>query len=303
MKKHLTVLVLLLFCAAYTHAQDTIVTRTEKITCKVEKISDREIEYKKWNNLEGPAYVILRGSVLYIRFHNGVIEQVNAQDKTMYSETGRHAIKFDFFSPATHKITLGYEYNLNRNINFEFYSSVISNRIFPRGTNAYYEPEKLQGVGFRASSKFRLGNLSENVHSAFNTWFIRVDLLYSRLALSNITYSTNSYDPYYGYIYDYKVGHIDLNQYGMCINIGFQCLVGRHFTFQMNGGVGYLVNSGSFQGSHAPDPNKHYYHYYDNDYSIFRPFGNALSIDNTPLCVTGNFTLGYILGKTKMKKK
>lgn len=301
-KKSILLIVLPFLLISWAGAQDTLVTSSEKITCKVYKISEQEVEYKKWNNLEGPTYTMAKNKVLYIRFSNGVIEQVNSIRKQEEElQTGRHAVKFDFFSPAAHKITLGYEFALNRDVHFELYSSYISNKIFPKNTSSYYEPQNLQGAGFRLSTKFRLADLNTNVPHSFNTWFVRLDLLYSRMSLSNVEYATYYYDPYYGY--NYTVGHMDVDQYGMCINFGLQFLVGQRVIVQMNGGMGYLMNSGTFHSSYKADPNKHYHRYSENDYSVFRPYGNAMNIDNNPLCVTGNFTLGYILGKSKTKKK
>ena len=52
-------------------AQDIITTKQgEEIEAKVVKIGTTEIEYKKWSNVEGPSYTLLKNQVFMIKFQN-----------------------------------------------------------------------------------------------------------------------------------------------------------------------------------------------------------------------------------------
>lgn len=46
----------------------------EEIPAKVTEISDRDIFYRKWDNIEGPVYSIPKTDVLFIRYQNGTKE-------------------------------------------------------------------------------------------------------------------------------------------------------------------------------------------------------------------------------------
>jgi len=71
MKKTLVSL-LLVTSALLTYAQDVITTRTgEEIQSKVLKISDSEVEYKKWNNQDGPTFVMGVDKVFMVKYQNG----------------------------------------------------------------------------------------------------------------------------------------------------------------------------------------------------------------------------------------
>jgi len=53
-------------------AQDVIVTKSaDEIQSKVLKVSDNEVEYKKWSNPEGPTYVMKVSDVFMIKYQNG----------------------------------------------------------------------------------------------------------------------------------------------------------------------------------------------------------------------------------------
>ncbi len=71
--------VLLLFAAVVLHfsafSQDTLVKRSgEEIVVKVLKITPSEVEYQRFDNLEGPLIVELKSEVAAIRYANGTRE-------------------------------------------------------------------------------------------------------------------------------------------------------------------------------------------------------------------------------------
>lgn len=74
--------IILLFVFALTiqfvNAQDVLIkTNGENLTVKVQKISDVDIEYKLFSNLDGPVYSIKRTEVFQIRYQNGSVENIS----------------------------------------------------------------------------------------------------------------------------------------------------------------------------------------------------------------------------------
>lgn len=62
------------------YSQDILVKKNgDEIEVKVSKISDDEIEYKRWSNPDGPSYVVSKSKVFMIKYMNG--------DKDVFNET------------------------------------------------------------------------------------------------------------------------------------------------------------------------------------------------------------------------
>jgi hypothetical protein len=70
--KLVTCILLTFFISTISSAQDIIVTfNGEEIKSKVMEVSINEIKYKKFENINGPLYGILKSSVLMIKYENG----------------------------------------------------------------------------------------------------------------------------------------------------------------------------------------------------------------------------------------
>lgn len=88
MKKLVFGLILVL-SACCVKAQDVIVKKDNStILSKVTKVSQTEIEYKKWSNLDGPIYIVPISEVLRINYENGeydefVGEQMEANNESL----------------------------------------------------------------------------------------------------------------------------------------------------------------------------------------------------------------------------
>lgn len=88
MKKLVFGLILVL-SACCVKAQDVIVKKDNStILSKVTKVSQIEIEYKKWSNLDGPIYIVPISEVLRINYENGeydefVGEQMEANNESL----------------------------------------------------------------------------------------------------------------------------------------------------------------------------------------------------------------------------
>lgn len=76
--KCLVVFILVFGFMKISYAQDVIIKNDNStIECKVLKISNSEIEYKKWTNLDGPIYTIDVEDVIRIDYQNGESENFN----------------------------------------------------------------------------------------------------------------------------------------------------------------------------------------------------------------------------------
>ncbi|WP_310992924.1 hypothetical protein [Aequorivita marina] len=72
---------LLFFCISNSFSQDIIITNDgELIQSKVVKITTESVEYNKYNNLNGPLYVLPVDAIERINFENGTVESFTAND-------------------------------------------------------------------------------------------------------------------------------------------------------------------------------------------------------------------------------
>jgi len=70
MKKLLVLLLLL--CPMIAMAQDVIVKKDgSTVRCRVEKVSDTEVTFKKWEDLKGPSYIMDKSLVSAINYEDG----------------------------------------------------------------------------------------------------------------------------------------------------------------------------------------------------------------------------------------
>ncbi len=80
MKKLLTLLCCVVFCAVLS-AQDIIVTaKGERIEALITEVSPTEIRYKKWNFQDGPTFVVGVSDLSAIIFKNGEVQVFNKKE-------------------------------------------------------------------------------------------------------------------------------------------------------------------------------------------------------------------------------
>lgn len=80
MKKELCFITLVFWNTYNVSAQDILTKRNgDEIEVKVLKISDSEVEYKKWSNPNGPSYTVSKSDVFMIKYKNG--------EKDVFSDT------------------------------------------------------------------------------------------------------------------------------------------------------------------------------------------------------------------------
>ena len=84
--KHFFIFTALILTSINLFAQDIITKRNgEEIAAKVLNINDKEINYIKWSNMDGPTYTIVLSEVFMIKYENGekdVFEQDKKQSQT-----------------------------------------------------------------------------------------------------------------------------------------------------------------------------------------------------------------------------
>jgi hypothetical protein len=67
-----TTLILFTIACFFANAQDIIFLKNgDEIKSKVKEVTDSEVKYLKYENLEGPIYSILKTQVLMIKYENG----------------------------------------------------------------------------------------------------------------------------------------------------------------------------------------------------------------------------------------
>ncbi|HDR88851.1 MAG TPA: hypothetical protein ENN63_04385 [Bacteroidetes bacterium] len=92
--------------ASYTYSQDIILKRSgEEIQARVTEVGSDKVTYKRYDNLNGPSYVLEISEIVRIRYENGTEDVFNAAEKepqaaeTDTSETGAGAEEYPVFKP------------------------------------------------------------------------------------------------------------------------------------------------------------------------------------------------------------
>jgi len=90
--KRLLVLLALYTCVLGAYADDVIVNLDgTSIQSKIEEVSQKEIKYKKADNLDGPTYTIEKSQVKTIIYENGTIEDIaQIRLNTNYQKSGKN---------------------------------------------------------------------------------------------------------------------------------------------------------------------------------------------------------------------
>jgi hypothetical protein len=78
------ILFAILFLVSYAaKAQDIIVMRNaDEVMAKVTSITQDQVTYKRWSNLDGPSYTISKSQIFYIKYENGEKDLMNAVPET-----------------------------------------------------------------------------------------------------------------------------------------------------------------------------------------------------------------------------
>jgi hypothetical protein len=82
MKKLIFTILTSIFTVTIAYSQDVITKKTsEDIQAKVLEVTTTEIKYKKFDNINGPTYTLLKSEVLMIRYENGTKDIFNEEKR------------------------------------------------------------------------------------------------------------------------------------------------------------------------------------------------------------------------------
>lgn len=282
-------------------ANDTIITKhNESIICKITKITDTDIEYKKENIADAIVYEISKAKLKEIRLGNGKVEIIKRNEMDMNPEAEiidkRSAIKFNFFSPFFDHLGFTYEKSVRMGLNLETSFGLINNSMF--NFSAGNKSDLVQGATIVFGPKFILGNSfymkgMKFSHPLKGSYF-KPEIILTSFAVRNLNYQiyTNNYPYQVNYNTDLRI-----NCASILLNYGNQFILGNTFTFGFNFGIGYSFMSSRYTNPALNDilsDNSNYY-YYDEfgQYSSYL-FNQIRFGRNFPMVIASSITIGYI---------
>ncbi len=214
------------------------------IESKISEMGINEIKYKKFNNLDGPVYVLEKSKVVMVIFENGTHEVVNVvsqnnssaitvdslptnQDILPFYKMGKNFIGVNYFDLVFKNFTLNYtRYLLNYKL-----ALGLSASIGPGNANGY------GGDFLNLNKDYFHTVLSVNflpVGMKKVSYFTGLSLMVGRgegYSYENYPY----YDPYY-----YYPTYQKLNYYGLYLNNGVQFNLTKHFNLRSSLALGLV---------------------------------------------------------------
>ncbi|WP_297451748.1 hypothetical protein [uncultured Alistipes sp.] len=107
MKKIFSILSCMLFLGTIS-AQDIIMKKdADEIEAKVTKVGRSDIEYKRWDNLDGPTYTIPVGEVFIIKYENGRTDKMSGYSARSQSGHARF-VTDEIFPKYQGEVALAY---------------------------------------------------------------------------------------------------------------------------------------------------------------------------------------------------
>jgi len=119
MKKYILAILFILPCILL-HAQDVIIKKNgDEIKAKVKSVTDSEIEYNKFDFLDGPTYKVLKSDILVIMYSNGTKDIFTSETKAESSTSKSNQpvareqqryYNYDFFDKNIPVVFLGIDF-------------------------------------------------------------------------------------------------------------------------------------------------------------------------------------------------
>ena len=155
LKKIIPGIILSIFISKTGFAQDIIVTLDgDEIKSKVIEVLINEVKYKKYDNMNGPLYGILKSEVLMVKYENGLKDiftpvKNNSTVNLSNSKTNKNAISFyaglgmgssrienvtlinnsyDVKFKTSSQVSILFYYDLNKNLSFQSGVSTLFSR-------------------------------------------------------------------------------------------------------------------------------------------------------------------------------
>ena len=294
MKKNLIIMIVLTAFVKLSSAQDIIFKKDhQEIKAKVTEIGLDEIKYKLWEVPEGPDIVIAKTDIWKIKFSNGQEMMITqdpydvSQDQEVRKKT--HSIKFEFFSPLTDDIALGYEQMIKVGMNFEGKIGIIGYGTNPDAVDASGAFVKA-GIKFLKHSDYVMRGM-KYAHGLRGA-YIKPELIFSHYVVRDVQtgyyVQNNNQYPFYGSTYKVEKQDVSVTHVAAEIVFGKQVILGQTVTLDWYGGVGYGFMSDNYHNPNA-------YNYYGDDESQFYyGYGHLFTGKKTPLSLSTGMTLGVL---------
>jgi hypothetical protein len=242
MRKISFLLVILLFAASFSYAQDKIYRKNGKIiAAKIIEIGVDEIKYKEFNNPDGPVYVLEADRINKVVFENGKVEKftVDIKDPEKYEGQLRKAIKIDFLGPLLGYTQVSFERSTGVGKGYELSLGVIgagkSSRIDYYDYN--FQNVRRNQFGFFASGGYKFGKLPDFI-------------LFGKTSLTHVMQGTYIKPIAYVGNYSenrviqkanntYEVGKQNVTFGALEVELGRQWVFGDKFVLDIYEGLGY----------------------------------------------------------------
>lgn len=267
--------------------RDTIVTKNKKnIICKVTKITDTDIEYKKDTVSDAIIYTTSKNDVMEIRLGNGKIETIVPDEMEMNHEAQiinkRSSIKVHFFSPLYHYLAFTYERSIRMGTNLEGTFGLINTSMFNFSSNTNVNP--VMGGTIVIGPKFILGH-SFYIKGMKYSHPLKGSYIKPELILT--TFTEKGLNNYYGPTYSGQPTNLRTNSVAILLTYGNQYILGNILTFGFNFGIGYAFVYANYTNplvnNYMTDPSSNISNLYNQE-----------KIPDIPLSFTGSVTIGYI---------
>ncbi|MCW3070940.1 MAG: hypothetical protein JWO44_830 [Bacteroidetes bacterium] len=104
MRHALLFIITAFFISHVAFAQDTIMkTNGEVIQAKITEVGPLEIKYKKFSFQDGPTYVENRSEISYIKYSNGIKEQISSTTTAVPVRISDAGTSTDYYDPNVQK--------------------------------------------------------------------------------------------------------------------------------------------------------------------------------------------------------
>ena len=146
--KYFSIVTALVLWSQNLIAQDSIVKKDDaRVPAKIIEVHDDEIHYKKFNNLEGPTYVIETAKITSIIYENGEVETYDVKPSIASSPSGWQKQSEQTYTEAI-EIYNGTYYYHNRRVGIGKLKALIYIQGDPAVIKMWNSYKTVQGVGY-----------------------------------------------------------------------------------------------------------------------------------------------------------
>ena len=270
MKKHFITIALFLLINIFTYAQDLIILKSgDVIEAKILEIYPTEIRYKRFNNIEGPIYVVPAVEVLSIRYENGIVEVINSGSETeqeiIEEPSQPYAIdpnkwvfgmNIDPVGAAYNGAKLTFEWTKNKlNLQLNLLTPAFKAASFKKDTQMwggigvginYYKPGRIGGFYVGGMVEYSVGTIKNMFR---NKWYDEDEKKWKNTGYDPMVPWDNHWgNPHYGPPIkdDYKKDNVTVFSIAVALNTGYKFILksGMYFRTGITGGTSFDIAEG-----------------------------------------------------------